>query len=90
MIEENVLISYLKKFDQYPFKVKINQKEYVIGSGEPQFTVILHKSIPLSNLMTSTSLALGEAYMDGNLEIEGDLYFALDHFLGADGKIYDR
>ena len=86
MIEENVLISYLKKFDQYPFKVKINQKEYVIGSGEPQFTVILHKSIPLSNLMTSTSLALGEAYMDGNLEIEGDLYFALDHFLGQMGK----
>ena len=66
MIEENVLISYLKKFDQYPFKVKINQKEYVIGSGEPQFTVILHKPISLTALMTSTSLALGEAYMDGN------------------------
>lgn len=32
--------------------------------------------------MTSTSLALGEAYMDGDLEIEGDLYYALDHFLG--------
>ena len=86
MIEENVLISYLKKFDQYPFKVKINQKEYVIGSGEPQFTVILHKPISLTALMTSTSLALGEAYMDGNLEIEGDLYFALDHFLGQMGK----
>lgn len=24
--------------------------------------------------------------MDGNLEIEGDLYFALDHFLGQMGK----
>ena len=32
--------------------------------------------------LTSTSLALGEAYMDGDLEIEGDLYYALDHFLG--------
>ena len=37
-------------------------------------------------LMTSTSLALGEAYMDGDLEIEGDLYYALDHFLGQMGQ----
>lgn len=36
--------------------------------------------------MTSTSIALGEAYMDGSLEIEGDLYEALDHFLGQMGK----
>ena len=28
--------------------------------------------------MTSTSIALGEAYMNGDLEIEGDLYEALD------------
>lgn len=32
--------------------------------------------------MASTSLALGEAYMDGDLEVEGDLYHALNHFLG--------
>ena len=36
--------------------------------------------------MTSTSIALGEAYMKGDLEIEGDLYEALDHFLGQMGK----
>ena len=32
--------------------------------------------------MESTSIALGEAYMDGTLVIEGDLYYALNHFLG--------
>ena len=32
--------------------------------------------------MTSTSLALGEAYMRGDLTIEGDLYEALAHFMG--------
>ena len=31
--------------------------------------------------MTSTSLALGEAYMDKTIEIEGDLYEALDAIL---------
>ncbi len=82
MLEENVLVPFLKKFDQYPFCVKINQKEYKIGDGEPEFTVNVKKKIPLTALMTSTSLALGEAYMEGDLEIEGDLYDALDHFLG--------
>lgn len=86
MITENVLISFLKKFDEYPFAVEISGKEYLIGTGAPLFKVKLHKDIPLSALTTSTSLALGEAYMDGDLEIEGDLYFALDHFLGQMGK----
>lgn len=61
-------------------------KEYKIGEGEPTFTVRFNKSIPVSNLLTSTSIALGEAYMNGDLEIEGDLYNALDHFLGQMGK----
>ena len=36
----------------------------------------------MKKLMDSTSLALGEAYMKGKLEVEGSLYEALDHFLG--------
>lgn len=86
MVTENILASFLKKFDEYPFTVKMNGKEYAIGTGTPLFTVIFHKDIPLADLTASTSIALGEAYMDGNLEIEGDLYFALDHFLGQMGK----
>ncbi len=73
---------FLKKFDQYPFCVKISGKEYQIGDGEPEFTVNFKKPVSLTSLITSTSLALGEAYMDGDLEIEGNLYYALDHFLG--------
>lgn len=86
MQEENRIIPFLKKFDEFPFCVKMGGKEYMIGEGKPEFTVIIHKSIPISALMTSTSLALGEAYMDGVLEIEGNLYYALDHFLGQMGK----
>ena len=39
MLEENVLISFLKKFNQYPFCVKYGLKEYNIGDGMPEFTV---------------------------------------------------
>lgn len=86
MLQENVLISFLKKFDQHPFKVIIGGKSYQIGEGKSVFTVNFYKDIPLSELTASTSIALGEAYMNRDLEIEGDLYFALDNFLGQMGK----
>lgn len=86
MLEEKVMIEFLKKFDETPFLVKINGKEYPVGEGTPAFTVNFKKIIPVSSLVSSTSLALGEAYMSGDLEIEGDLYEALDHFLGQMGK----
>lgn len=86
MLEEKVMIEFLKNFDDHPFLVKINETEYTIGEGLPTFTVHFKKTIPLSKLLSSTSLALGEAYMDGDLEIEGNLYHALDHFLGQMNK----
>ncbi len=86
MFEETALISFLRKFDEHPFTVKFKENEYQIGEGTPVFTVKFNRNIPLSELITSTSLALGEAYMDGNLEIEGSLYHTLDHFLGQMGK----
>mgnify|MGYP003252402923 CR=1 FL=1 len=85
-ITDNFLIEFLQKFDEYPFLVKLSGKEYKIGTGDPTFTVSLNKDIPKKELLTSTSLALGEAYMRGDLEIEGDLFNALDHFLGQMGK----
>lgn len=86
MIAENAMISFLKKFDEHPYIIKMKGKEYQIGEGNPLFAVIFHKEIPLLALAASTSLALGEAYMNGDLEVEGDLYFALDHFMGQMGN----
>lgn len=86
MLQENALISFLRKFDEYPFLVKLNDESYRIGEGEPVFAVKFNRMIPLTDLLASTSLALGEAYMDKTLETEGDLYRALDCFLGQMGK----
>lgn len=83
---KNLMVSFLKKIDQYPFCVKIDGEKYTIGEGMPAFTVNIKKKIPMDSLITSTSIALGEAYMDGTLDIEGDLYYALNHFLGQMGK----
>lgn len=85
-VTDSLMVNFLRKFDEHPFLVKMKGKEYWIGEGEPTFTVSFKEEIPMSELLTSTSIALGEAYMDGKLEIEGDLYEALDHFLGQMGK----
>lgn len=83
---DNFLISFLQRFDEHPFDVKLHGKTYHIGNGNPTFIVNLKEDIGAKELLTSTSLALGEAYMKGNLEIEGDLFQALDNFLGQMGK----
>ena len=79
---DNFLISFLQRFDQHPFDVKLHGKTYHIGQGNPTFIVDLKEDIQGRDLLTSTSLALGEAYMKGSLDIEGDLFHALNHFLG--------
>lgn len=85
-VEEKAMVQFLEKFDENSFLIRFHDNEYKVGDKEPSFTVNFKKEIPISELVTSTSIALGEAYMDGNLEIEGSLYEALDHFLGQMGK----
>lgn len=84
--EEKAMLQFLSRFDATPFLIRFKDNEYKIGEGVPTFTVHLKEAIPVSELMNSTSLALGEAYMDGRLNIEGNLYEALDHFMGQMGK----
>ncbi|MDO5433617.1 cyclopropane-fatty-acyl-phospholipid synthase family protein [Eubacterium sp.] len=85
-LEDNLMIQFLKKFDENPFLIKINGKEVLVGEGEPTFVVRFNKSLDIKELRRSTSLALGEAYMRGDIEVEGDLFQALDQLLGQMGK----
>lgn len=80
-LEENRMVKFLQKFDKFPFVIKYQGNCYTVGEGTPIFTVNFKKELDVKELLKSTSLALGEAYMRGDLEIEGDLYEALDHFL---------
>lgn len=84
--EEKAMVQFLSKFDKSPFLIRFPDNEYTIGEGDPVFTICMKKAIPLADLLKSTSIALGEAYMDGTLDIEGNLYEALDHFLGQMGS----
>ena len=75
-------LEFMEKFDDCPFEMEIEGEKYLIGTGDPAFSVIFHKLPSVTDLMTSTSIALGEAYMDEDIEIKGDLYETLQLFLG--------
>jgi cyclopropane-fatty-acyl-phospholipid synthase len=71
-------------------------EEVIYGEGESKFTLILHEPIPKADIVADPSLALGEAYMHKQLEIEGDiqklmesLYHNLNSFLRKN-NMYSR
>lgn len=67
------------KYFTESFTVRFKDKEEVkFGEGDSQFTVLINGSLDVKDLMKNTSLALGEAYMDKILDVEGDLFKALN------------
>ena len=85
-LEEASMVQFMSKFDKNSFLLRFKGREYPIGTGAPRFVVDFKEVIPVSELLNSTSIALGEAYMDEKIEIEGKLYEALDAFLSQMGR----
>lgn len=80
-------IKYLEKFDDIPFRIRFQDgEEHIIGKGIPQFEIDVKNEISKTELLKSTSLALGEAYMRGDIDIKGDLFKVLNLFLGQMDK----
>ena len=83
---DTFLVHYLERFNDHCFVVKVGDKEYTIGEGDPEFTIIVNKDIPKKDILVSAELALGEAYMRKDIEIEGNLFKALCVVLGHVNK----
>ena len=77
---------FIKKFvnkeTTTPFTMKFwDGEEVKIGDGSSKFKVNLYEPLNKKDFLNSASLALGEAYMNKSIDIEGDLYLALDTLL---------
>lgn len=86
MIMNAFLTNYLTNIIPVSFEIESKGEVTKVGEGEPQFRVFINKDISKTELMTSTSLALGEAYMRKDIDVDKDLFEVLDSFLGQMGK----
>ena len=77
---------YLEHIIPVSFSLKSGGETSQVGEDTPEFTVTIHHDLDQKALHTSTSLALGEAYMHGDIEVDRDLYEVLDLFMGQMGK----
>lgn len=83
---DDFFIHYLSDFIPVNFRLIYKDDVKRIGDGEPQFTLKVKQFPSKQDLLTSTSLALGEAYMRGDIDTDDDLYEVLNAFLGQMGK----
>lgn len=88
-IDKALIRKYLEKISNVPYTVKLlNEDEFMIGTGNPEFSVKVNKPIKQADLLHSTSLTLGEAYMNRGIEIEGDLFKVLDIAMSQSEKFF--
>ena len=80
------LTSYLGGIIPVAFRIQSGEESMNVGRDRPEFTITLNEDLDKKELLTSTSLALGEAYMKEELEVDRDLYEVLNLFLGQMGK----
>ncbi|MHC9533458.1 class I SAM-dependent methyltransferase [Dellaglioa sp. BT-FLS60] len=74
MLTKTFYKTFLSKTFNIPVKVVYwDGTSDVYGEGEPQVTITLHEAIPVKEITRNASIALGEAYMDGKIEIDGSI-----------------
>jgi cyclopropane-fatty-acyl-phospholipid synthase len=77
----NIAVTHLKAVWKGPgFTLKLKDQTEQIGEGQPKATVIVKDSAALRRILKNPSLGAGEAYMQGDIVIEGDILSLLHGF----------
>ncbi|MFT9083351.1 MAG: cyclopropane-fatty-acyl-phospholipid synthase family protein [Leuconostoc pseudomesenteroides] len=74
MIDKAIYKQILKSSFDAPIDVEFWDGETVhFGEGESIAKIIMHELVPIKEIIAHASLTFGEAYMDGKIEIQGNL-----------------
>ena len=74
MLEKTFYKSLLSHSFNIPVKIIFwDGSSVVYGDGEPEVTITFKEKIPIRDITKNASIALGEAYMDGKIEIQGSI-----------------
>ena len=72
MLEKKFYHTMFSRSFNIPVRVDYwDHTEETYGTGEPTITIKMKKAIPVRDLLKNASLALGEAYMRGDIEVLG-------------------
>ncbi|WP_050608428.1 class I SAM-dependent methyltransferase [Clostridium niameyense] len=78
-MEKFFIKKFLKGISTETFKIKFwDDTEEIMGDGKVAFAVIFNKPLKKSEVLEDACLAFGEAYMNGDIDFEGDLQFILE------------
>ena len=74
MLEKTFYKTLLSHSFSIPVKIVFWEGSSVnYGEGEPEVTITFKEKIPVKNVTRNASIALGEAYMDHKIEIDGSI-----------------
>ncbi|NVY96856.1 class I SAM-dependent methyltransferase [Lactobacillus sp. DCY120] len=92
MLEKTFYKELLKNSFDIPIAVTYwDQKTEQYGQGDPEIHITFHEAIPIKKIMNNASLALGEAYMDKKIEIEGSIeQLILAAYRNKDSFLYNK
>lgn len=84
-MKTDVLLSKLnRRYQAYaasrfakPFEVNVAGSSHVIGDGEPKFTIVANDARGTRALASLDRIQIATAYIDGQLDLEGDMIAAL-------------
>lgn len=91
MFDNFVLKQVLKKSFNIPVVVTYpdGKTEQYGGNGHPEVAIKLNDEIAINDLRKNASITLGEAYMDGRIEIDGSIQkLILSAYQNADSFFY--
>ncbi|HJA46664.1 MAG TPA: cyclopropane-fatty-acyl-phospholipid synthase family protein [Candidatus Limosilactobacillus excrementigallinarum] len=74
MLEKTFYKQLLSRSFTIPVKIVFwDGKSVTYGDGEPEVTITFKEKIPIREITRNASIALGEAYMDHKIEIDGSI-----------------
>lgn len=80
-INKNIYKSFGKNLFKDPYDIKFWDGEVIhFGDGKSKFKIIFNEPLSKSEILSDPSLALGEAYMNKQVDIEGSIEEVIESF----------
>lgn len=90
-MEKAVISRIFQQMNSRPFSVRYwDGSAEFFGKGKPEFTIQLQDKISKQKILYDISLALGEAYMDGIININGRIQDVLDAAFRCDLPFFSK